>query len=171
VSLVLGIAGLPIPDEFLLFLSGYLVFKNVLSFGPTVSVATLGTICGIMVSYWLGRMSGSCLSRFERAENGLQTTRRFLEKFGRWTLVFGYLIPGIRNLTGFTAGASRLHLRRFAPYAAMGAAISSCTCITIGYFFGMNAEWVFSSAQRVVLLGIAPVAAFMFLRRYRRASS
>src|SRR5580765_4113420 len=37
--LVLGIVGLPIPDEFLLFFSGYFVFKNVLGFGPTLAVA------------------------------------------------------------------------------------------------------------------------------------
>jgi len=34
--LIFGIIGLPVPDEWLLVISGYLAFKNVLGFVPTV---------------------------------------------------------------------------------------------------------------------------------------
>src|SRR5262249_1924858 len=78
--LVLGIVGLPIPDEFLLFLCGYLVYKNALSFGPTLTAAILGTMCGIMASYALGRMSGSFLGRFAATEQRLDKVRCFLTR-------------------------------------------------------------------------------------------
>src|SRR5436190_3226332 len=152
--LVLGIVGLPIPDEFLLFLAGYLVFKNILSFGPTLSVAILGTMCGILASYGLGRMSGLFLWRFKKTERSLDYVRNFLSRFGRWALIFGYLVPGIRNLTGFTAGASRMRFRAFAPYAFMGAVSSSSICVSLGYVFGVQAEWVFASVGRVALFAV-----------------
>src|SRR6516164_8941474 len=93
--LVLGIVGLPIPDEFLLFLCGYLVFKNMLSFGPTLSTAIMGTMCGIMASYALGRVSGTFFCRFGLTEQRLEYVRKFFTRFGRWALVFGYLVPGV----------------------------------------------------------------------------
>src|SRR5262245_41268405 len=155
--LVLGIVGLPIPDEFLLFFSGYLVFKNVLGFGPTLAVAIAGTFCGIMASYSLGRLSGSYVQRLKCAHR-LDRVRGFFERFGRWTLVFAYLIPGLRNLTGLTAGISRLRVRSFAPYAFAGAILSSVVCVSFGYAFGTQAEWVFAAVQRNLLFTVIAVA-------------
>jgi membrane protein DedA with SNARE-associated domain len=165
--LVLGIVGLPIPDEFLLFLAGYLVFKNILSFGPTLSVAVLGTMCGILASYGLGRMSGLFLGRFKKTEQSLAYVRNFLARFGRWALVFGYLVPGVRNLTGFTAGASRMQFRTFVPYALMGALSSSAICVSVGYVFGVQAEWVFASVGRVIVFALAGIGGFFVFRRWR----
>src|SRR2546423_14225238 len=54
--LVFGIVGLPVPDEWLLTFSGYLVFKHTLAFVPTFFAAFLGSSCGITVSYLLGRI-------------------------------------------------------------------------------------------------------------------
>src|SRR5436190_1550300 len=57
--LIAGIVGFPIPDQLLLIISGYLVHTNSLSLTPTLLVAVLGSICGITLSYLLGRVSGS----------------------------------------------------------------------------------------------------------------
>src|SRR5262249_24440768 len=124
--LVGGIVGLPIPDQLVLVLAGYLSGKS-LSLVPTLSSAVLGAGCGITLSYALGRGSGSYLSKIPFAAKRLDNARSWFERFGGWTLVFGYFIPGIRNLIGFTSGMMRLKLRIFAPYAYAGALISSVT--------------------------------------------
>ena len=56
--LMLCIVGLPIPDETLLTFSGYLIFKNQLALMPTMATACLGSICGITISYTIGRRLG-----------------------------------------------------------------------------------------------------------------
>ena len=56
--MMLGIIGLPIPDETLLVFSGYLIHKGVLNAGATFGMAFLGGVAGITVSYWLGRIYG-----------------------------------------------------------------------------------------------------------------
>src|SRR2546421_2566382 len=61
--LIFGIIGLPVPDEWLLVISGYLAFKNVLGFIPTVAVAVLGSAGGLTMSYILGRTSSGYLIR------------------------------------------------------------------------------------------------------------
>ena len=52
--LVLGIVGIPLPDEWLLAFSGYLVFKGTFRFAPALAAAFTGSACGISVSYGCG---------------------------------------------------------------------------------------------------------------------
>ena len=103
------------------------------------------------------------LSKLRFAAGRLDKAQRWFERFGGWTLVIGYFIPGIRNLIGFTSGMMRLQLRHFAPYAYAGAILSSVTCVLAGYFLGAQAGWVLASASRLALLSVA--AAILFLIR------
>ena len=48
--LMLGIFGLPVPDETLLTFAGYLCFKGKLGLGTTYLAAFLGSVCGISIS-------------------------------------------------------------------------------------------------------------------------
>jgi len=162
--LIGGIVGFPVPDQLLLIISGYLVLTGSLSMTPTLIAAILGSICGITISYFLGRSSGSYLSKTRFAGSRLENARKWFERFGGWTLVFGYFVPGIRNLIGFTSGMMRLQVGFFAPYAYAGAIVSSLTCIGLGYFLGSQASWVLTSLGRFALLAIAAAAIF-FIRR------
>ena len=56
--LMLGIVGLPVPDEILLTFVGYLIFARILNPVPAAGAAFLGSACGITVSYTLGRTLG-----------------------------------------------------------------------------------------------------------------
>jgi len=140
--LIGGIVGFPIPDQLLLIVSGYLVLTKSLSLAPTLAAAVLGSLSGITLSYVLGRGSGSYLSKKRFAARRLENARLCFERYGGWTLIFGYFIPGIRNLIGFTSGMMRLKVGFFAPYAYSGAIISSLTCVGLGYFLGSQASWV-----------------------------
>src|SRR5215475_7176035 len=61
--LIFGIVGLPVPDEWLLVLSGYLAFKEVLGLFPTLLIGAIGSACGLTVSYCLGRSSSDFVVR------------------------------------------------------------------------------------------------------------
>jgi membrane protein DedA with SNARE-associated domain len=168
--LIGGIVGFPVPDQLLLVLSGYLILTKSLSAAPTLFAAVLGSICGITLSYIIGRCSGSYLAKTRFAAGRLETARDYFERFGSWTLVFGYFVPGVRNLIGFTSGMMRLKPRAFAPCAYTGAVVSSLTCVGLGYFLGSQASWVLASVGRFALLPIA-VAAIFFIRKAIRSGS
>jgi membrane protein DedA with SNARE-associated domain len=143
-GLVLGIVGLPIPDETLLTLSGYLAYKGTFALFPTCSVAFLGSACGITVSYALGRVLGlrldGRLGRFlHLTPKSLDRVHRWFARGGKWLLLVGYFIPGVRHLTAIVAGTSRLDVPVFALFAYTGALLWSLTFIFIGYCFG--GEW------------------------------
>jgi len=168
--LIGGIVGVPVPDQLLLVVSGYLILTKSLSAAPTLLAAVLGSVCGITLSYVIGRCSGSYLAKKRFAASRLETARSYFEKFGSWTLVFGYFVPGIRNLIGFTSGMMRLKPQAFAPFAYLGAVVSSLTCVALGYFLGSQASWVLVSVGRFALLAIA-AAAILFIRRAIRTGA
>src|SRR5947207_58215 len=109
--MMLGIIGLPVPDETLLVFSGYLIFKGTLHPVFTFSMAFLGSVTGITVSYYLGRVYGLKLIHkygryFHLTEERYQKVHNWFEKIGRWSLFFGYYIAGVRHFTAMVAGAS-----------------------------------------------------------------
>ena len=131
---------------------------------PTLAAAVLGSICGITVSYVVGRTAGSYLVNTRFGRNRLESARCWFEKYCSCTLIFGYFVPGIRNLIGFVSGMMRLKGRHFVPYAYAGAVISSVTCVLAGYFIGAQATWLLASVGRVALLGIL-IAGFFLVKK------
>ena len=160
--LIFGIIGLPIPDEWLLVISGYLAFKNVLGLFPTLVIAAMGSAGGLTVSYMLGRTSGGfIIRRYGRwlsiDDQKIQRVQHWFENLGRWVLVVGPFIPGVRNLMGYVAGASKLGIRVFMRFAYTGALISSATFVSFGYFVGRHVTWNYS---RLPLIAMAAGAVF-----------
>ena|SRR2546427_2603482 len=160
--LIFGILGLPVPDEWLLVISGYLAFKNVLGFVPTLAVAVLGSAGGLTMSYVLGRTSsGYVIRRFGRwlsiDEEKLRRTEHWFQNLGRWVLVIGPFVPGVRNLMGYIAGATKLRIQIFMRFAYLGAFFSSFTFVTFGYFVGRHFPWDYS---RIVLVAVAAAVVF-----------
>lgn len=138
---VLGIFGLPIPDEFLLTVSGALVRKGDLSLIPVVLAAIGGSASGITLSYVLGRTVGVMgLRRVVHVhEESLARAQRLFARVGGWLLIFGYFIPGVRHVTAIVAGSTGLGFRSFATWAYPGAVLWSLTFLTLGYYAG--SEW------------------------------
>src|SRR5689334_18311888 len=123
--LVLGIVGLPVPDETLLTFTGYLVFKGTLSLPLAFASAFCGSACGITISYWLGRTFGmAVIHRYGRylriRPDHLEKAQMFFSRAGHWSLTFGYYVPGVRHFTAFAAGMSGLAMPPFALFAYCG---------------------------------------------------
>ena len=174
--LMLGIVGLPIPDETLLMFTGYLIFKHELEPLPAFAAGFLGSICGITVSYALGRMLGlylvTRLGHFLHIEpEALEQVRAWYERKGKYGLVISYFIPGIRHLAAYVAGSSRLSLPVFATFAYFGGLLWSGSFISIGYVLGDEWRQMSVSLHRYLLIGagvITVVIAIGFILMRRR---
>lgn len=177
--LVVGIVGVPVPDEALLTFSGYLIHKGQFHWPAALATAYAGSACGISLSYILGYTFGWWLICkvgwwVHMTEQRVKSVHRWFERYGRWTLVFGYFIPGIRHAIAYTAGMSRMRYRSFALFAYTGAAIWGTTFLVLGYLAGPAWQDTFAVVQRghsVVLIGLPVilviVLAVWFLRRHR----
>jgi membrane protein DedA with SNARE-associated domain len=171
VLLVLGIVGLPIPDEWLLVICGYLAFHDVLSFYPTVAIAAIGSAAGLTTSFMLGRSSGGFFLRRYGAllsidDCKVARAQYWFEHWGRWVLIVGPFVPGVRNLMGYVAGASGLRLRVFARFAYLGGLFSSVTFVTFGYVVGTHLSWHHSYFGLVLLGGPIAITIFGVVSRF-----
>jgi membrane protein DedA with SNARE-associated domain len=141
ILLLLGIVGLPIPDETLLVFCGYLIFKGTLHPAATYFSALAGSWCGISLSYTIGRTLGAgAVSRYGKrlhlTEDRLGQVHQWFNRIGHWALAVGYFIAGLRHLTAIVAGMSRLEFSSFAAYAWSGGAVWALCFILLGYFLG-----------------------------------
>ena len=166
--LMLGIVGLPIPDETIMVFSGYLIQRGTFHAGPTWITAFCGSICGITLSYMIGRTLGlTVVTRYGRyirfTPDRLEYVLKWFERAGHWALFIGYYIAGVRHFSAVVAGTSGLKWPSFALFAYGGAAVWVTTFLTIGYFVGEkwevmaeqvhhNLRWVSVAALSVAAL-------------------
>jgi len=175
--LVLGIIGLPVPDETLLTFTGYLVYQGHLSLPLAYAAAFSGSTCGITLSYVLGRRFGVALihryGKYLRIkEEHLHKAHAWFGRAGHWSLTFGYYIPGVRHFTAYAAGMSELEAPQFCLFAYSGAALWSASFIALGYFLGERWRTVEQNIHQYfigfTLAAVVLVAAFLVWRKLRR---
>jgi len=175
--LMLGIVGLPVPDETLLMFSGYLVFKGQFHFFPTIASACAGSLCGITISYIIGRTGGLYVihkygPRFHLTKARLDHAHRWFERVGRWGLFFGYFMPGIRHFTAILAGASGLETPVFALFAYSGGIVWVLTFVSLGYFLGDQWSHMSEEVQYVLIvltiLAVAAAVVYWWIRRRKK---
>ena len=179
-SQMLGMFGLPVPDETILTFTGFLVHKNYLHPAPALLAAYLGSICGITLNYLVGRFVGFPLlhkygNYLRLTDERINQAHRWFARYGKVALSVGYFFPGLRHLTAFSAGASRLEYRYFAPYAYAGACVWVVTFMGLGYFLGEEWRKILPRIQSYlwitvgVLIFLALVGSLLFrLRRPAR---
>lgn len=61
--LVLGIVGLPIPDEVMMTFVGYLSSIHILNYEMCLLISFSGAISGMLISYFLGKKIGKPVAR------------------------------------------------------------------------------------------------------------
>jgi membrane protein DedA with SNARE-associated domain len=174
--LMLGIVGLPVPDETLLTFTGYLVFRGTFRLPLAFAAALAGSGCGITVSYLLGRTFGlKLIRRYGRyvriREDHLEKAHAWFRKAGHWSLTLGYFIPGVRHLTAYAAGMSDLEAPQFALFAYSGACLWVSAFLALGYFLGDRWQAVEQNIHHylvyLTLAGIIALAGYLLWRRSR----
>lgn len=176
--LVLGIVGLPVPDETLLTGCGFLVYQGHLHLIPTLISAFAGSACGITCSYLIGKTVGWKFlhSRPGRllhiSDDNIRRVHDWFNRIGHWALMAGYFIPGVRHFTAIVAGTSKLEWPSFALFAYSGALLWVCTFMFIGYHFGPQWIQILELVERnlklaSIVLG-AVVAAYLVFRWLKR---
>lgn len=172
--LMLGIFGLPVPDETLLLFTGFLAHQGNLNLLGSISAAFSGSVCGISLSFFMGRLGGYYI--VEKYGHWLHITPQRFERVhawfnrnGRWGLIIGYFLPGIRHVTAILAGATRMRYPSFAIFAYLGALLWSSAFIVAGYIIGE--EWQ-AAAERIrshlliASIAVLAVAGLIYVGQY-----
>ncbi len=167
--LALGIFGLPLPNDLILAYLGYLIFKGRLHPVPAFAAAFFGSLCGMAFNYALGRSFGLYIvHRFGRflhvSEDQISRLHRWFEHSGRLGLVIGYFLPGVRHVTAFIAGTSRMIFWEFILFSSIGGALWSGAFIVLGY--ALEDGWSRETARIHHILEIGSLAAVVLVGLY-----
>ena len=180
--LVLGVVGLPVPDEFLLTGCGFLIYQGHLSAVPAFASALSGSMSGITCSYLIGRTVGWKFlhSRFGKwlhiSDERVRLVHDWFDRIGHWALIIGYFVPGVRHFTAIVAGTSKLEYRSFATFAYFGALAWVSTFLFIGYHFGSRWQEMLELVDRhlkegSIVLGALIVVYIVVRYLFRRRPS
>ena len=178
---ILGNVGLPVPEETILALAGYLVWRGELHVPYVVGVGILSATVGDNLGYWFGRRYGrAAIERYGHRillpPERMEKVWRFVSRYGPRAVFAARFLPGIRILAGPLAGAAGLRFPAFLLANALGAALYVPYAVGIGYAVGYGLgeyverfRHVLGEVGHVVLIGAAIAALAMLGWRGLRA--
>ncbi len=123
--LAIGIIGLPVPDEFMMTFVGYLSSISVLNVQGAFLVSFLGSISGMLVSYFIGKKVGKPFLRkhgkwIKMTPARLEKLEKWFNKYGPWTIIIAYFIPGVRHFASYISGMNGMGKRKYFIFAGAG---------------------------------------------------
>jgi len=168
----------PIPSEVILPFAGYLSQSGDLNLGWLIFWSTFASWVGALLLYWLGARVG--LQRAVRllaatrlvSRSDLERGADWFMRSGRWTVLVGRMVPGVRSLISIPAGATRMNLVRFSLYTIVGSGTWNALLIGVGAALGTQheqLEHLLGYLDYAVYSAIAIAIGVLILRRVREA--
>lgn len=138
---LLGNLGLPVPEESILVLAGYLTWQEDLRLPLVLLVGILSAVAGDNLGYWIGRRYGQKgIERYGQrvllTHARMEATRRFVTRYGPFGVFAARFIPGLRFMAGPLAGSAGLRPPVFMIANALGAALYVPALVAAGYAVG-----------------------------------
>jgi membrane protein DedA with SNARE-associated domain len=178
-SVILGNVGLPIPEETILALGGFLAQRGELHLPTVMAVGVLAAIVGDNIGYWLGRRYGrQALERYGRyiwiSPDRLEKVSAFIGRYRGLAMFAARFVPGARFLAGPVAGATGMPPHTFIVANTLGALVYVPYAVGLGYAVSYGAghtiERLVGRAEPVIILVIAFMTlAFIVKRLLQRA--
>ena len=174
VALLLELIAFPLPGEVLMSYTGFLVYQGHLNWILSVLIAGIGSCIGMTISYWIGYWLGQPFfekygSRFHMGPEQFEKLSLWFTKYGNKLLLIAYFIPGIRHITGYFSGTTRLPFRKYAIFAYTGAFLWVTVFITLGKVLGPQWESFHSSIKKYLIIGgIAATVILIVIYIYKK---
>jgi undecaprenyl-diphosphatase len=155
ISESLAIIGLFVPGVALMFGLGTLIALGTLPFWSTVGWAVAGAIVGDGVSYWFGRHLKNRVPDmwpFSRRPRLLERGKRFFERHGGKSIIFGRFVGPVRAVIPMIAGMLHMSPWRFTGFNIFSAIIWAPLYLLPGIIFGASLNLASEVASRLTTL-------------------
>jgi membrane protein DedA with SNARE-associated domain len=145
--LMVGIFGIPLPDEILVTFIGYLICQGEMRFWPAALAVIAGGILGISVNYLVGRAVGGRLCRglryfFPVKPEKLDQVTAWLGRSGGLVLFLSYFLPGVRHWATVGAGVVKLPPAVCALCAYPAVVLWSLAFLFLGYHLSQDGRCI-----------------------------
>jgi membrane protein DedA with SNARE-associated domain len=118
-------ACIPIPSEFIMPFSGFLVATGEMNFWLAVLMGSFGNLAGSWLAWWVGHKGGRPLvEKYGKyillSHHDLDAADRYFNKYGQNTVLFTRLMPVIRTFISLPAGIAKMDFKKFSIYTFIG---------------------------------------------------
>ena len=141
--IIIGSLGIPLPEESILLLSGYLASTGFFKLWWVIVFGLIGTFIGDNLAYWLARKKGLNFmlkygELFSLQKKHLKKAEDFFKRHGGKAVFLSRFIIGFRFFGPVLAGVSNMKWSRFQIYNLIAAVIWIPFISFLGYLFGTN---------------------------------
>lgn len=154
--------------ETVVILGGLAAHRGYLELPWVMACAFFGTLFGDQLYYYIGRTRGKALLEKRPTWKARSNKVFHMMETHQTLLMLGFrFVYGIRTLTPFLIGTSRISPARFLLFNLIGAGIWSLTIGILGYLFGQTLEVILGDIKHyemLIFLGLAILGAFVWYR-------
>ncbi|MHB1697300.1 MAG: DedA family protein [bacterium] len=170
--MILESCALPVSSEVILGFSGFLSGEGKINFYLVVLSATLGTLIGSSLLYYIGKKGGRPLiEKYGKYllinKNDLDEATVWFKKYGSFAVFVGVCLPVIKTYIGFPPGASLMNYKKFSFYIIIGSLIYNTAVAYLGLIVGQNINVLSPYFRKFGIILILIVAALIIIYIYR----
>jgi len=178
--LVLCGLGLPLPEDVSLITGGYLAYLGNVRLPVMMAVGFVGILVGDSLIYLTGRRVGDrvaegrgFIARIVTPEKRARVEKLF-HGHGEKIVMLARFLPGVRAVTYFTAGSTRMRYLKFILFDGLAALASAPLLVFLGYYFGSELELITKKIREgqiaVIAVIVAAVAGYFAFKRWRASA-
>jgi membrane protein DedA with SNARE-associated domain len=157
----------PIPSEIIMSLSGLQAQRGTMTLWGVILCGTAGAMAGNILWYYIARGLGidrfrPLVDRFGRFLTmdwrEVERADHFFDRWDRWFVCIGRVVPTIRSLVSVPAGLFGMPLTPFLIWSTIGTAGWTGALATAGYLLGQNyadIEKYLGPASTAVIVALA----------------
>ena len=150
--------------ETVLVLGGVAAHLGYLSLDGVIACGFSGTLFGDQLYFFLGRRHGqSLLQRRPTWQKRAERVFRIMERHQNWLIIGFRFIYGLRTITPFAIGTSKVAYWRFSLLNTIGAGVWATSIGVAGYYFGEAVHAMVGNIKRYELMLMAGIAAIGIL--------
>jgi len=153
------VVGTFLEGETILVLAGFAAHRGYMELPWVIAAGFLGTFAGDQFYFYLGRHKGQeFIDRRPRWRARAARTFALLENHPTLLILGFRFLYGLRTITPFIAGASRIPRSRYLLLNILGASVWSVTFGVLGYLFGHSLESMLGNLRRYEFLVFTALA-------------
>ena len=166
----------PIPSEAIMPLAGFVSSKGDIDPIGAVIAGSIGSLTGTSLYYFAGRAAGAArIRKWIEAHPKLSPLReaefdKAMDWFaarGRWALLIGRFIPGLRTFISLPAGLCGTSFGVYLAYSSVGVVAWTAALTYAGVALGENHQQVDKYLGPVSYIVIAAMVLAVLIRRLR----
>jgi membrane protein DedA with SNARE-associated domain len=170
--MILESCALPVSSEVVLGFAGFLSGEGRINFYLAVLSATIGTLIGSSLLYYIGKKGGRRLiEKYGKYllinKNDLAKAENWFKKYGSIAVFVGVCLPVIKTYIGFPPGASLMNYKKFSFYIVLGSLIYNTAVAYLGLIVGRNINLFIPYFRKFGIVLILAVAVLIIIYLYR----